>query len=91
VMMRLGRVYKGLMIDMRVTNRKLRGRAIQMICEIAEVDSSIAETALERAGDAIKLAVLIAMGEPPEKGTALLEASGGNLRTAIEQCKPSKP
>lgn len=91
VMMRLGRVYKGLMIDMRVTNRKLRGRAIQMICEIAEVDSSIAEAALERAGDNIKLAVLIALGEPSEKGTALLEASGGNLRTAIEQRKPSKP
>jgi N-acetylmuramic acid 6-phosphate etherase len=91
VMMRLGRVYKGLMIDMRVTNRKLRTRAIQMICEIAEVDSSIAETALERAGDAIKLAVLIAMGETPNRGTALLDASGGNLRTAIEACEPSKP
>jgi len=49
VMMRLGRVYKGLMIDMRVTNRKLRGRAIQMICEVAEVDSATAEAALERA------------------------------------------
>jgi N-acetylmuramic acid 6-phosphate etherase len=85
VMMRLGRVYKGLMIDMRVTNRKLRGRAIQMICEVAEVDSATAEAALERADANIKLAVLITMGESPETGAALLEEVGGNLRAAIEQ------
>ena len=84
-MMRLGRVYKGLMIDMRVTNHKLRTRAIQMICEIALVDGPIAEAALERAGNDIKLAVLLALGETPYHAAILLERADGNLRTAIEQ------
>lgn len=85
VMIRLARVYKGLMIDMRLNNRKLRGRAVQMVCEAAGVERSIAEAALARAGNSIKLAVLVALGLTPEQGTALLAAVGGNLRTAIEQ------
>jgi N-acetylmuramic acid 6-phosphate etherase len=85
VMVRLGRVYNGLMIDMRLTNRKLRRRAIQMICEIADVDAAIAEAALDRTGSNIKLAALIALGGTAAQGAALLEAAGGNLRTAIER------
>ncbi|HKT14448.1 MAG TPA: N-acetylmuramic acid 6-phosphate etherase [Allosphingosinicella sp.] len=85
VMLRLGRVYKGLMINMRLTNRKLQGRAVEMICDIAHVDRSAAEDALERADGDIKLAALIALGGTPQQGAASLEAAGGNLRTAIEQ------
>lgn len=90
VMIRLERVYKGLMIDMRVTNRKLRGRAAQMICETANVENPVAEAALERAGDNIKLAVLIALGGSVDEAAAVLQAAGGNLRTAIERQKPGK-
>lgn len=85
VMLRLGRVYKGLMINMRLTNRKLRGRAVEIICEIADVDTSAAEAALEQADGDIKLAALIALGGTPQQSAASLEAAGGNLRTAIEQ------
>jgi N-acetylmuramic acid 6-phosphate etherase len=88
VMIRLGRVYKGLMIDMRVTNRKLAGRAIQIVCEAAEVDKATAEAALRQASDNIKLAVLIAMGETPELGASMLRKADGNLRTAIESSRP---
>ncbi|HKY81896.1 MAG TPA: N-acetylmuramic acid 6-phosphate etherase [Sphingobium sp.] len=85
VMLRLGRVYKGLMINMRLTNRKLQGRALEMICDIAHVNTSAAEDALERADGDIKLAALIALGGTPQQGAASLEAAGGNLRTAIER------
>jgi N-acetylmuramic acid 6-phosphate etherase len=85
LMVRLGRVHAGLMINMRLTNRKLQGRALQMICDVAQVRKSIAEEALERAGGDIKLAVLIALGETPEQGAASLKAVGGKLRAAIEQ------
>lgn len=90
VMVRLGRVHAGLMIDMRLTNRKLRSRALEMICKAARVEKPIAENALERAGGDIKLAVLIALGETPEQGAASLQAAGGNLRSAIERAKSDK-
>jgi N-acetylmuramic acid 6-phosphate etherase len=90
VMVRLGRVYAGFMINMRLTNRKLQGRALEMICEVTHVEKSIAVDALERAGGDIKLAVLIALGETPEQGAASLKAVGGNLRAAIERAKSDK-
>lgn len=87
VMLRLGRVYNGLMIAMRVSNDKLRRRAVQMICEIARVERAAAEAALLQAGDDIRLAALIALGAAPEHGAASLSAAGGNLRLAIRQVK----
>lgn len=85
VMVLLGRVHGGLMVNMRLTNRKLRSRAVQMVGEIAHVGMPVAEEALERAAGDIKLAVLVAMGETPERAAALLQAVGGKLRAAIEQ------
>ena len=90
VMVRLGRVYAGRMVSMRLTNRKLQDRALKMICELASVELPIAEDALERAGGDIKLAILIASGESPEQGAASLRAAGGNLRAAMERSKADK-
>jgi N-acetylmuramic acid 6-phosphate etherase len=87
VMVRLGRVYGGFMINMRLTNRKLQGRALEMVCAIAHVEKSTAEDALEQAGGDIKLAALIAMGASPEQGAASLQAVGGDLRAAMERSK----
>jgi N-acetylmuramic acid 6-phosphate etherase len=83
LMIRLGHVYRGLMVDMRPTNRKLRERAIFMVGEIAGVDRPAAQAALEQAGGGIKLAALIAMGAEPQAGEAVLRDAGGDLRAAI--------
>lgn len=85
VMVRLGRVYGGFMINMRLANRKLQGRALEMICAVAHVEKPIAEDALERAGGDLKLAALIALGETPEQGMASLHAANGDLRAALER------
>ena len=85
VMVRLGRVYGGFMVNMRLANRKLQGRALEMIGAIAQVEISRAEDALAQAGGDIKLAVLIAMGESPPQAEASLRATGGDLRAAIER------
>jgi N-acetylmuramic acid 6-phosphate etherase len=90
VMVRLGRVYAGLMINMRLANRKLQGRALEMVCAIAHVEKSIARDALEQAGGDIKLAALVALGETPEQGVASLQAAGGDLRAAIERSKSDR-
>jgi N-acetylmuramic acid 6-phosphate etherase len=44
VMLRLGRVYDGLMVDMRLSNRKLRARAASMVAEISGSDAATGKT-----------------------------------------------
>jgi N-acetylmuramic acid 6-phosphate etherase len=83
LMLRLGRIYAGLMVDMRVSNAKLRHRAVEMVREIAGVDRPAAEMALGNAAGDIKRAVLIALGQTPEQSTTSLRSAGGNLRIAL--------
>jgi N-acetylmuramic acid 6-phosphate etherase len=91
VMLRLGRVHDGLMVNMRVSNQKLRVRAVDMIGEISGVERIAAEHALDRADGDIKLAALIALGADAEQGAAALREAGDNLRTAIEHIRASTP
>ncbi|HYC05649.1 MAG TPA: N-acetylmuramic acid 6-phosphate etherase [Azospirillaceae bacterium] len=83
IMVRLGRVHRGLMVDMRVTNAKLRARGARMVAELAGSSPEAAAAALDLAGG-IKPAVLLALGLSAPEAEALLEASGGNLRRALE-------
>jgi N-acetylmuramic acid 6-phosphate etherase len=83
IMLRLGRIHGRLMVDMRVSNRKLRTRAIAIVAEIAGVDRRQAEAALDLAENNIKAASLIAMGMSPEEAARLLAESRENLRAAI--------
>lgn len=90
VMVRLGRVYNGLMVDMLATNAKLGERAVEMICAIAGVDPARAGWALEQADGVIKNAALIALGNAPAQSAALIDAAGGNLRVALDLAKAGK-
>ena len=90
IMVRLGRVYRGLMVDMRVSNRKLRARGARMVAEVAGCGQEEAAAALDRAGGGIKLASLLALGLEAAEAEALLAASRGNLRRALESL-PRRP
>lgn len=90
VMLRLDRVYDGLMIDMRASNEKLRQRAIEMICAIARVEPARAAEALAQVDWKIKPAVLIALGNTPAQSAALLDAADGNLRAALDLARAGK-
>ena len=83
VMLRLGRIHDRLMVDMRVSNRKLRARAIGIVAEISGVDSTQAESALDLAQNNIKLATLVALGASPDDAARLLSESRDNLRAAM--------
>ena len=87
LMLRLGRVYKGLMVDMRLANRKLRERAAVMVGEIGGVDAASAAAALAQADGNVKLAALIAMGLEPERAVTLIKSAGGDLRAAIDRLR----
>jgi N-acetylmuramic acid 6-phosphate etherase len=83
VMLRLGRVYKGLMVDMQAGNIKLKKRAVRIVMRLSRSDEATAAAALEEAHQQIKLAVLIASGWTRSRAQAALSRHGGNLRLAI--------
>ena len=83
IMLRMGLVYRGRMVNMRISNAKLRKRGEAMICDIAQVDQATAAQALDMAGQDIKLAVLIARGLDRQAAESQLAAHGDNLADAI--------
>ncbi len=86
IMIRLGRVYDNLMVDVRPTNVKLRTRAVGIVREVAGVDTEVAEAALEACGWSVKPACLVAAAAVcADEATALLSACGGRLREALAQ------
>jgi N-acetylmuramic acid 6-phosphate etherase len=87
VMIQLGRVYRGLMVDMRPTNAKLRQRAEQMVARLTGCDPAIAADALLRAGSDVKLAVLVLQGMSVDDARVLIGQSGGNLRAALDAAR----
>jgi N-acetylmuramic acid 6-phosphate etherase len=84
-MVRLGRVYRGLMVDMRATNEKLRRRSIQMVAAIADCEEDVAAAALTQALGDVRLAALIAGGVEGGAARALLDKHEGNLRAAMAE------
>lgn len=84
VMIRLGRVYDGMMVDVELNNAKLRDRAVRMLCEITGTDEEKAAAALAEAKGHVKLAVLLVNGAPLDRALSLLDDHDGDLRTALE-------
>ena len=90
IMLRLGLVYRGRMVAMRISNAKLLQRGNRMVQDIAGVDADMATQALDAADNDIRLAVIIALGVPADRAAALLADQGGNLRTVM-QALAAKP
>ena len=82
-MLRAGLVYRGLMVNMKVSNDKLTDRAVAMVARIAEVDRDRAAGALAAAGKDIKQAVLVARGAGAAEAALLLASVHGDLRAAL--------
>lgn len=84
VMIRLGRVYSNLMIEMPATNEKLRNRAVRMVELAAGVARPVAVLAMREAGGSVKIASVIAKkGVTADRARALL--SERSLREVLEQ------
>lgn len=88
-MVRLGKVYGNRMIDVSVTNTKLRDRAIRIICDLTSLNRQQAEELLQRSKQKVKLALLMEWtGLDAEAGEKVLEKTQGNLRLAVQQNLP---
>lgn len=84
VMIRLGYVWRGKMVEMRPTNAKLRLRAEAMVAELTGAEPARARAALEAAGGVIKLAVvMLALDLDRAQAEAHLDRHGGNLPHAM--------
>lgn len=84
IMLRKGLVYRGRMVNMRVSNAKLLARGQRMVADLAETDLDTAERALARADHDIKLGVLVALGVGLDEAKTLLTANDMNLRAALD-------
>lgn len=80
IMLRLGRVYRGMMVNMQPTNAKLKRRAEDMVSQIARCDPAQAARSLEQAEGDIKTAVLLALGLDTVDAETTLKNCDGNLR-----------
>jgi N-acetylmuramic acid 6-phosphate etherase len=85
VMVKMGRVYRGLMVDMRARNAKLRRRAQAIVSEIVRCPEGEATRYLAQADGDVKTAVLLGLGLSRSEAAQLLQRHGGNLRSAIDE------
>jgi N-acetylmuramic acid 6-phosphate etherase len=84
-MVKLGKVYGNLMVDVQPTNVKLRQRAVGIVMEITGVDTTAAEALLQEAGWQVKTAVVMGLaGINAAEAQRRLQQNGGHVRTAIQ-------
>jgi N-acetylmuramic acid 6-phosphate etherase len=84
LMVRLGKVYGNLMVDVQATNAKLRQRAVRLVQQIAAVDQATAEAALGQANGELKTAIAcLRLNISPEQARARLAAANGHLRRVL--------
>ncbi|WP_032121477.1 N-acetylmuramic acid 6-phosphate etherase [Clostridium amazonitimonense] len=84
-MIKLGKVYSNLMVDVQPTNEKLVTRAKRIVMMATEVSIEEAEKYLEETGYNVKLSILmIVAGVSKERGEELLKSSDGYIAKAID-------
>ncbi len=85
VMVKLGKVYGNRMIDVAVSNEKLRDRALRILQDLTDLDRAAAAELLEGSGQRVKLALLMHWRQlSATEGEHRLAASEGQLRRALE-------
>ncbi|MFC9155901.1 N-acetylmuramic acid 6-phosphate etherase [Streptomyces bauhiniae] len=83
-MIRLGKTYGNLMVDVRASNAKLRARSRRIVAQATGAEDADIERALTEADGEVKTAILILLaGVDGGTATRLLEDSDGRLRTAL--------
>jgi len=82
VMIRLGRVYRGLMVDLKAVNKKLLRRSENILLELSGRSREEVHDALHRAEGNVKTALLLLEGCDLGEAAKILDRSGGHLRAA---------
>jgi N-acetylmuramic acid 6-phosphate etherase len=84
VMIKLGRTYSNLMVSMRATNAKLRGRTLRILREATGLDEAECTAALLEADGDLKVALIrLLAGIDSAQAAEALTATGGHVRNAL--------
>ncbi|MFD7030135.1 N-acetylmuramic acid 6-phosphate etherase [Streptomyces sp. NPDC059917] len=90
VMIRLGKTYGNLMVDLRASNEKLRARSRRIVALATGAPDDEIEAALGATGGEVKHAILVILGAVDAPTAAdLLESSHGHLREALTAARPA--
>lgn len=85
-MIRVGKVYKNLMVDVQQTNEKLRVRAQNIVMEVTGCEREVASRYLEMAKGEVKVAItMIILDCSREEALDRLKQAKGHIRTAIAE------
>jgi len=85
-MVKLGKVYGNLMVDLQATNEKLRDRSLRIVMEMTNLSRSGARRLLTRAQGKVKAAIVMHFRQPNLAGaTKILDECNQFLRKAIEE------
>ncbi|KKC35554.1 N-acetylmuramic acid-6-phosphate etherase [Devosia epidermidihirudinis] len=88
-MIRIGKTYQNLMIDLHASNEKLLARAVRIVMQATDCTAQEAEHALELTSNDVKLAILVHLtGLDVEAARNALQSAGGFLRHAIDGSAP---
>lgn len=83
-MIRLGKVYQNMMVDLQMTNKKLVERSKRTVMTVTDLSYEEATKVLEKANGHVKTAVVMALANvSQEEAQARLRRSNGFVRTAI--------
>lgn len=83
-MIKMGKVYSNLMVDVCASNQKLVARAISIVRSAAGVDEAAARSALQEAGFSCKTAIVMLLcGVGAEQARAMLGGMDGHVSDAI--------
>lgn len=89
-MIRLGKTYGNLMVDLRATNNKLKDRSERIVVEVCGVTRDEARELLEAADKSVKTAIVMQkLGVDRDTALTTLEAAGGVIRRAIPDAPPA--
>ena len=85
-MIRLGKVYGNMMVDLMMTSRKLEERSKRTVMMVTGVDYQEASRVLKQCGGHVKTALVVILGGvDPKKARQLLDANDGFVRRALQQ------
>jgi len=91
-MIRIGKTYGNLMVDLQVRNQKLSDRGERIVMEVAGVDRDAARAALEQAGGSVRTAiVMLRLAVGRSEAEARIADAGGRLRTILGDPPPVDP
>jgi N-acetylmuramic acid 6-phosphate etherase len=84
LMVRMGKVYGNLMVDVQITNQKLADRAERIVMQVGAVNRDVARELLRMAGGSAKVAIVMArLGYDAHQARETLRSHKGNLRAVI--------